>query len=432
MTEDEEMAESAEEDDYILEPRLHPYGQKKINKKSQDNAIKFLGEGLRSVEGYTPHWWYRKLLAWTVKNFIASGGWNVVTIQGYSRSEPVYNDVPTDYEKSENCLFDGQYLIEKENIRMVVSLIDSDRSGYTLQMEAGEQCHNQIRELLGEIKESFKQNNFYRGKKLFFKGDLSFIKVGHRDWDSVILDPSMKNEIRRNTIGFLQDLPKWEKYGIPAKRGIILAGEPGTGKTTVFKALMSEAENITCITTGAFGLPHEGYISDIFSIAQDLSPSMVFIEDIDFIGQERSDYYRGSASLIALLSEMDGISEKTAIVTIATSNSFETLDKALKERPSRFDRVFRIGFPSYAQRVEMVEIMSVNIPLSMDLKWYIARETNGYTPAQLQEVLHGMVISSQQLGEEPLDFTRNDVDLVISLINFRKTGKLGFKAPSPF
>jgi ATP-dependent 26S proteasome regulatory subunit len=129
---------------------------------------------------------------------------------------------------------------------------------------------------------------------------------------------------------------------------------------------------------------------------------------------------------------MDGISEKTAIVTIATSNSFETLDKALKERPSRFDRVFRIGFPSYAQRVEMVEIMSVNIPLSMDLKWYIARETNGYTPAQLQEVLHGMVISSQQLGEEPLDFTRNDVDLVISLINFRKTGKLGFKAPSPF
>jgi cell division protease FtsH len=426
MTEDEEMTELEEADDYIIEPRPHPYGEKKINKKSRDNAIKFLGDGLRSVEGYTPHWWYRKLLAWTVRNFIASKGWKVVTIQGYSRPEPVYNDVQTDYEKSENCLFDGQYLLEKDNIRLVVSLIDSDRSGYTVQLEAGEGRCDQIRELLGEIKESFNKNNFYRGKKLFFKGDLSFIKVGKRDWDSVILDPAMKNEIRRNTIGFLKDLPKWEKYGIPAKRGIILAGEPGTGKTTVFKALMSEAENITCITTGAFGLPHDGYISDIFSIAQDLSPSMVFIEDIDFIGQERSEYYRGSASLIALLSEMDGISEKTAIVTIATSNSFETLDKALKERPSRFDRVFRIGLPTYSQRVEMVEMMSVNIPLSMDLKGYIARETNGCTPAQLQEVLHGMVISSKQMGEEPLEFTRNDVNLVVSLINFKKTGKLGF------
>jgi hypothetical protein len=65
------------------------------------------------------------------------------------------------------------------------------------------------------------------------------------------------------------------------------------------------------------------------------------------------------------------------------------------------------------------------------LKGYIARETNGYTPAQLQEVLHGMVISSKQLLEESIVFTRNDVDLVISLINFKKTGNLGFKAPSP-
>ncbi len=82
----------------------------------------------------------------------------------------------------------------------------------------------------------------------------------------------------------------------------------------------------------------------MFSIAQDLSPSIVFIEDLDFIGQERRDSYRGTPTLIALLSEMDGIEEKKAIVTIATTNCVEALDKALSERPSRFDRVFKLPF----------------------------------------------------------------------------------------
>ena len=64
----------------------------------------------------------------------------------------------------------------------------------------------------------------------------------------------MKKEIRLNTIGFLKNCARLEKYGIPPKRGIILAGEPGTGKTIVCKALMSEADKITCIATTAYGM----------------------------------------------------------------------------------------------------------------------------------------------------------------------------------
>jgi len=151
------------------------------------------------------------------------------------------------------------------------------------------------------------------------------------------------------------------KYGVPPKRGIILAGEPGTGKTIVCKALMSEADKITCIATTADGMVMGGYIPELFSVAQALSPSIIFIEDIDFIGQERHDSYRGTPPLISLLAEMDGIAEKNAIVTVATSNSFETLDKALSERPSRFDRVFRITRPAYQQRDELVKHISMKI-----------------------------------------------------------------------
>jgi cell division protease FtsH len=96
----------------------------------------------------------------------------------------------------------------------------------------------------------------------------------------------MKKEIRLNTIGFLQNCFQLEKYGVPTKRGIILAGEPGTGKTIVCKALMSEAENITCIATSAEGMVQGGYIPELFSVAQALCPSIIFIEDIDFIGRK--------------------------------------------------------------------------------------------------------------------------------------------------
>jgi cell division protease FtsH len=219
-----------------------------------------------------------------------------------------------------------------------------------------------------------------------------------------------------------------EKYGVPPKRGIILAGEPGTGKTIVCKALMSEADNITCIATSAEGMVQGGYIPELFSVAQALSPSIIFIEDIDFIGQERQGIYRGGPPLISLLAEMDGIAEKNAIVTVATSNSFETLDKALSERPSRFDRVFRITRPAYQQRAELVKHISQKIPLSEDIREYIVTETNGFTPAQIQEVLHGMVIARSALGEDTMQFNHSDVDSTIVLLNIRRTGTIGFNS----
>jgi cell division protease FtsH len=283
-----------------------------------------------------------------------------------------------------------------------------------------------VKSFIRSIGDFLNKHNFYRGKNLNFNGGISFLNAGQRDWDSVILDPAMKKEIRLNTIGFLKNCAQLEKYGVPPKRGIILAGEPGTGKTIVCKALMSEADKITCIATTADGMVMGGYIPELFSVAQALSPSIIFIEDIDFIGQERHDSYRGTPPLISLLAEMDGIAEKNAIVTVATSNSFETLDKALSERPSRFDRVFRITRPAYQQRDELVKHISQKIPLSEDVREYIVEETNGFTPAQIQEVLHGMVIARSVQGEDIMQFNRRDVDSTIALLNIRRTGTIGF------
>lgn len=396
-----------------------------LGRKPYDIINKFLGEGSRSVETYSTNWYYADLLAWTLKCIIISRGWKIMSIHGHSLAKPIYQDVQTDYTKFESCVVDGQILVEKDNIRLVIT-VDACRGLNSIQIEAVGNHHGLVKTLIRAIADFLKIHNFYRGKKLNLDRGISFLNAGQRDWDSVILDPAIKKEIRLNTIGFLKNCARLGTFGIPPKRGIILVGEPGTGKTIVCKALMSEAEKITCIATAAYSMLDERYIPDLFSIAQDLSPSLVFIEDMDFIGQERHDFFRGTPPLISLLAEMDGIEEKTAIVTVATTNNFETLDKALSERPSRFDRVFRITRPTYQQRAELVKHISEKIPLSEDVREYIVEETSGFTPAQLQEVLHGMVISHSGMGKYTIQFNRSDVDSIITLLNLKKNGAIGF------
>jgi cell division protease FtsH len=415
-------------DDYknAMELYIDPISRhKRLNHKNNDIVTEFLGEGPRSVEAYSTKAYYGKLLAWIVTYITTHQGWKTVSVHRYWSPKPVYCDVQTDYTKNESCLIDGVMLVEKDGIRLAITV--NAGLGF-IELEAGEQHQDLVKEIIKNIEDFFKEHNFYKFKNISFNGKISFLNARQVDWNAVVIDPTMKKEIRLNTIGFLKKCSRLAKYGVPPKRGIILAGEPGTGKTMACKALISEADNITCITTDAYGMVQEGYIVDLFSIAQDLSPSIVFIEDLDCIGQERHGPYRGTSLLIALLAEMDGIVEKTAIVTVATSNCYETLDKALSERPSRFDRVFKITRPSAELRSELVKHISEKTPLSEDVREYIIQATNGMTPAQIHEVVIGMVISHME--EEPMQFNQSDVDLAIGWINTKKNGTLGFNGMS--
>jgi len=402
----------------------------RLSKKNAEVINEFLGTGPRSVEVYEPEWYYWALSAWTTKRILESSGWKIVSVLGYHLRQPFYRDIQTDYTKFETCLTNGQMLAEKDGVRFAITVSCTLGDINAIQIEAGLEHEEQVKKLIQDMTDFQKKNNFYRGKRICLEPGISFVTAGQKDWASVILDPVMKKEIRLNSVDFLKCCEKLEKFGVPLKRGIILAGAPGTGKTAICKALMFEGEGITRIATSAHRMIREEYISDMFVIAQELNPTIIFIEDLDFIGQERNDFFRGRPALIALLAEMDGIEEKKAIVTIATTNDVETLDKALSERPSRFDRVFKIGLPNHHQRYELLKCLSRKNPLSEEITEYILKKTDGFTPAQLQEIVHGMVISHVARGEDTMQFTGSDVDSVISMINYQKTGKIGFNASS--
>ena len=121
------------------------------------------------------------------------------------------------------------------------------------------------------------------------------------------------------------------------------------------------------------------------------------------------------------------------MVTVATTNWLEILDKALRNRPSRFDRVILLSLPSFEQRRELVQSLSQTIPIDEDIQDYLAQKTESYTPAQVQEVLYSLVIehghspSCDELGY--CKFGIEEMDNALSKVNGNGR-RLGFTIPS--
>jgi len=423
---EERLLEALEEDDE--EPVMLGWRERQKQRLERKNRVaieKFLGNGRRAiVSGILPRY-YGELLTWALHKYLERKGWQIATTLGYRGPEPVYTEVNTGSE-TVNLLMNGQMLVAKDDRRFIITVDINPRWRGSVQLEGPARKKKEMAEFIAAVLAIAEKENFYRGKKIEFSGRIRFLDVGNRTWDSIVLDAETKSEIKANTVDFLRRKDEWGKYGIPLKRGMLLAGEPGTGKTIICKALMSEAEGITCITTNGYALDSDDYITELYKLAHDLSPSIVFIEDIDLIGQNRTEfgYHRGPA-LLSLLSVMDGVEEQQEIVTVATTNCLETLDKALSQRPSRFDRVIKLTRPSVEQRRELVRRLSQKVPLDADTQEYIACRTEDCTPAQLQEIVYSLVIQHQAQSPQP-HFSRDDIDRGISRISGNNRHRLGF------
>ena len=391
----------------------------------------FLGEGNRMDAVVIKPRYYGELLTWALHRHMKLGGWKTVRTLGYRNAEPVYIDVSTGEGESQNLLRDGLLLIKKGEARFTVTVDVSLRSYNSVVICGLASNKEQVLEFAKGVETFVSEQNFYRSKKLEFAGRIRFLNLPAKNWEDVILDAGIKREICANTIGFLASRERLAGYGIPPKRGVLLVGEPGTGKTLACKALMAQAKGITCILAHAYALGEDEYITELYELAQDLSPSIVFIEDIDLITQNRVElgYSRGPA-LLSLLSALDGVEEQREIVTIATTNHLEIIDKAIGHRPSRFDRVITLPLPSLPERKQLIALLSKKIPLEEASKEYIARKTERCTPAQLQEIMYSLAIKhcSETPAEEKQSLrpTTDDIDSAVSKVNGRNKQRLGF------
>ena len=180
---------------------------------------------------------------------------------------------------------------------------------------------------------------------------------------------------------------------------------------------------------GSFAAITEGaYFGTLYELAEDLAPCIVFIEDLDSIGQQRWGMYHGTPQLVSLLDEMDGIGEKSRIVTVATTNHVESLDEALRTRPARFDRVVEIPAPSADLRAAHIDRLSGKIHLDREVKDHLVRKTEGLSPAQVQETMFGLVINREDdvTATGNAAFSTADVDRVIGELKCKADRRVGF------
>jgi cell division protease FtsH len=427
--EDEEKEDEVYDPAEILDPQDWLVRQRnRLQQKNQVVIDEFLVNKSRIfMTGKLPEY-YGELLTWALHQYLQRKSWKTAATFGYREPEPVYSDVNTGKEKC-NLLIDGQILIQKDSDRYSLT-VDIDKRG-SIQIEGAENKKEEMKQFIDDVLDIAKKENFYRGKNVEFTGGIRFLDIKDKSWDSVILDFKIKTEIKANTIGFLEQSERWIPYDIPLKRGVLLAGEPGTGKTIICKALMAEAKGITCITTNPYLLNAVNYIIFLYELASDLCPCIVFIEDIDSIGQNRMEFgYERGPALLSLLTVLDGIEEKKNIVTVATTNCLEILDKALCQRPSRFDRIIKLSIPSAEQRRELIRNICLHIPLDEDAQEYIVTNTENCTPAHVQEIVYGLVIQ-QSAAQVELRFSHDEIDHVISSVTNKNRSRIGFNANGP-
>ncbi|HOT03192.1 MAG TPA: proteasome-activating nucleotidase [Methanolinea sp.] len=188
----------------------------------------------------------------------------------------------------------------------------------------------------------------------------------------------------------------YERVGVEPPKGILLYGSPGTGKTLIAKAVAHQAR-ATFIRMSGSELVHkyigEGaqLVRELFSLAREKSPSIVFIDEIDAVGSTRTnDGTSGSAevqrTLMQLLAEMDGFDTRGDVRIMAATNRVDMLDPALL-RPGRFDRVISIPLPTAEGRKEILKIHSARMVLGKDVDLgAIVEMTENATGADLQAI----------------------------------------------
>ena len=202
-------------------------------------------------------------------------------------------------------------------------------------------------------------------------------------------------------VDFLKKPKKFQEMGAKVPRGVLLCGNPGTGKTLIAKAIAGEA-NVPFISMSGsefiemFAGLGASRVRKLFEKARKIAPCIVFIDEIDAIGSRRTSSSgaesENNQTLNQLLVEMDGFDTDEAIIVLAATNRPEMLDKALL-RPGRFDRQIMIGLPDLNGREAILKIHAKNkkIDPSVDLR-SIAEDTAGFTGAELANILNEAAI----------------------------------------
>jgi hypothetical protein len=322
-------------------------------------------------------------------------------------SAPSLADLPNGPDSTLGCLLLAALLVEDARGRFVVMVVGPSEHSQELRVEVAGLPVEDAQAVHAELDELRNRLNVYRGHLLDVAISpmgglsLSFGEVPRTARDDVILPEVVLTRVERHALGVSAHREALLAAGQHLKRGLLLFGPPGTGKTHTTRYLIGRMTGCTRLVLTGRSLHAIGVAAEL---ARDLEPAVIVLEDVDLVAEDRSFGPGSSSVLFDLLDAMDGAAGDADLLFVLTTNRADLLEPALAARPGRVDVAVEIDLPDAQARRRLLELYGRSVPLQLseaEVETVIER-TDGVTASFLKELVRRAVLESL-LDHAPLE-----------------------------
>jgi hypothetical protein len=324
-----------------------------------------------------------------------------------------YVNIPLNDDQVLACVQCGLYLIAVGDMRLAVLVRGPSDMGISrnvhVEVMAPDRSHAE--KFLGDLRLFIRKRNVYRGHVISLIADrhegakVAFHPLPSISRQEIILPDGLLERIERPTIGFGKQSKRLLAMGRHLKRGLLLHGAPGTGKTLTAMYLASQMRERTVLLLTGRGM---GLVEQSCAMARLLQPSIVVLEDVDLIAEERTREGACAALLFELLNQMDGLSDDADVIFLLTTNRPDILEPALASRPGRIDQAIEIPLPDRKCRRRLIELYSRGLTLRLDALDLLIEKTEGVSAAFIRELLRKAALyAADEMVDEPVVMDRH-------------------------
>jgi cell division protease FtsH len=311
--------------------------------------------------------------------------------------------------QTRSCVSNGIYLVHDADVPLAIMLQPSDRGP----MHAEVLVHvvgadiRRAEAVLDEIRRLALERSVFRGQVISLEPEvfgvarqarvISFVPRPAVDRSQIVLPDGLLEEVERQVIGIGRHSGRLLASGQHLKRGILLHGAPGTGKTHTVSYLLSRLPEATVIGISGRAIT---LITQACSMARALQPAVIVVEDVDLIAEERTMARPGEhALLFQLLNEMEGLNSADDVTFLLTSNRAELLEPALAARPGRVDLAVELPLPDAAARRQLIGLYQGNLVMDVSALEAVIKRTDGVTAPFLKELLRRAALLAAESGD---------------------------------
>jgi hypothetical protein len=325
-------------------------------------------------------------------------------------SAPPLVDLPNAPGSTLACLLRALLLVTDERGRYVIMVNGPGEHDPALELEIAGLQVDEAQAIHARLAELRNKLNVYRGHLIDVVPTpmggvaLEFGEVPGTARDDVVLPEAVLTRVERHALGVAAHRDALLQAGQHLKRGLLLYGPPGTGKTHTMRYLIGQLSGYTRLLLTGRALHAIGSAAEL---ARDLQPSVVVLEDVDLVAEERGFGPGTSPVLFDLLDAMDGAAPDADLLFVLTTNRADLLEPALAARPGRVDVAVEIDLPDSDARRRLLALYGGSLPMRLsdsEIAEVIER-TDGVTASFLKELLRRAVLEALADGDAPLTIT---------------------------